>query len=410
MTGKVQRAWLAVLLALAIWRPTPALGQSQTIPNLVYDTNPLASDTIPEQKVGDTRAKHTTRADIIATAIQSFTLGLPAQFVCTGSPATTTNGAATISCGWATGLSSHLFFSSSLGGTIGLNPILAADLPVFVASGASHAPGAVPDPGGTAGATRLLREDGTWATPPAGSVSSIICGTGLSGGTITTTGTCALNASAASTIGGVNSLTCGGSNWFSALSTAGAFTCSQPAFSNLGGSATCGQLPAFSGAITTSAGSCASSLASGLTIATPVINSPVINSPTIGTSGSAGSSHLKFAGSVPTFSGSCTGGGTSPAAAGLVGVDSSFVITLHAGTGVPNTSGSCTATFNTAFGTSPACTANLDDSSGSWNSQAPAPHVQPSTSAITVSWSNGTGSPLTAGASYSIDVNCSQNH
>jgi hypothetical protein len=43
-----------------------------------------------------------------------------------------------------------------------------AMLPAFVASGASHAPGLVPDPGATAGATRYLREDGTWFTPAGG--------------------------------------------------------------------------------------------------------------------------------------------------------------------------------------------------------------------------------------------------
>jgi len=39
----------------------------------------------------------------------------------------------------------------------------AAQLPVFGGSGSSHAPGAVPDPGATAGTTRYLREDGSWA-------------------------------------------------------------------------------------------------------------------------------------------------------------------------------------------------------------------------------------------------------
>src|SRR5512139_3863428 len=34
--------------------------------------------------------------------------------------------------------------------------IAAADVPVFVASGASHAPGAVPDPGVTGGTTKFL--------------------------------------------------------------------------------------------------------------------------------------------------------------------------------------------------------------------------------------------------------------
>lgn len=41
----------------------------------------------------------------------------------------------------------------------------AARLPVFGPSGTTHAVGAVPDPGATAGATRFLREDGTWAVP-----------------------------------------------------------------------------------------------------------------------------------------------------------------------------------------------------------------------------------------------------
>lgn len=51
-------------------------------------------------------------------------------------------------------------------GTDWVNAAIAAgDLPIFGASGASHAPGAVPDPGATAGTTRYLREDGTWAVP-----------------------------------------------------------------------------------------------------------------------------------------------------------------------------------------------------------------------------------------------------
>jgi hypothetical protein len=41
---------------------------------------------------------------------------------------------------------------------------------VFVASGASHAQGIVPDPGASAGTTRFLREDATWAVPAGGSV------------------------------------------------------------------------------------------------------------------------------------------------------------------------------------------------------------------------------------------------
>ncbi len=38
----------------------------------------------------------------------------------------------------------------------------------FVGSGASHARGAVPDPGAASGTTKFLREDATWATPSGG--------------------------------------------------------------------------------------------------------------------------------------------------------------------------------------------------------------------------------------------------
>lgn len=62
------------------------------------------------------------------------------------------------------------------------NTIQAADVPVFIASGASHAPGAVPDPGASAGTTHFLREDATWATLPASGVSeTVVSGTVTSG-------------------------------------------------------------------------------------------------------------------------------------------------------------------------------------------------------------------------------------
>jgi hypothetical protein len=53
-----------------------------------------------------------------------------------------------------------------------MNTIQAADMPVFVASGASHAPGAVPDPPSSSGTTKFLREDATWAVPAGGGGSS----------------------------------------------------------------------------------------------------------------------------------------------------------------------------------------------------------------------------------------------
>lgn len=43
-----------------------------------------------------------------------------------------------------------------------------AQLPVFVASGASSAAGIVPDPGVSAGTTKFLREDATWQVPAGG--------------------------------------------------------------------------------------------------------------------------------------------------------------------------------------------------------------------------------------------------
>ncbi|HEU5340509.1 SGNH/GDSL hydrolase family protein [Edaphobacter sp.] len=43
--------------------------------------------------------------------------------------------------------------------------VSASQLPVFGASGAAHAEGAVPDPGATSGTARYLREDGTWDVP-----------------------------------------------------------------------------------------------------------------------------------------------------------------------------------------------------------------------------------------------------
>jgi hypothetical protein len=56
------------------------------------------------------------------------------------------------------------------------------------ASGASHSVGIVPDPGATAGSSKFLREDATWATPTAAQVGAVptttqvVAGSGLSGG------------------------------------------------------------------------------------------------------------------------------------------------------------------------------------------------------------------------------------
>ncbi len=66
--------------------------------------------------------------------------------------------------------------ATTLNGAIG-----AAQLPIFGISGSGHGPGAVPDPGATAGSTRYLREDGTWAVPAGGSFGGLNFGSGVSG-------------------------------------------------------------------------------------------------------------------------------------------------------------------------------------------------------------------------------------
>ena len=58
--------------------------------------------------------------------------------------------------------------------------VSAAQLPLFGISGSGHGPGAVPDPGATAGTMRYLREDGTWSVPTSSGGLSI--GGGLSAG------------------------------------------------------------------------------------------------------------------------------------------------------------------------------------------------------------------------------------
>jgi len=60
--------------------------------------------------------------------------------------------------------------------------VSAAQLPLFGMSGSGHAPGAVPDPGAVAGATRYLREDGTWAVPAGGGPEGLGVGAGAFNG------------------------------------------------------------------------------------------------------------------------------------------------------------------------------------------------------------------------------------
>jgi hypothetical protein len=63
-----------------------------------------------------------------------------------------------------------------------------------------------------------------------------------------------------STLGGVQSLASTASKWLDSISTSGVPHTSQPAFSDISGSWSCGQAPAFSGDISTTAGSCSATI------------------------------------------------------------------------------------------------------------------------------------------------------
>ena len=105
--------------------------------------------------------------------VTSVALSAPAEFTVSGSPVTT-SGTLTFS---KANQSVNLVYAGPATGAAAaptFRALVPADYPVFGASGASHAQGAVPDPGSTAGTTRFLREDGTWANV-----------SGASGGTVT---------------------------------------------------------------------------------------------------------------------------------------------------------------------------------------------------------------------------------
>jgi hypothetical protein len=103
--------------------------------------------------------------------------GSPADIGGTVAIALATQSANTVLCGPASGAATTPAFRA----------LVPADVPTFVASGASHAAGLVPDPPSTAGTAKYLREDATWARPSqlwiwsqtaAAAISSVATGTG----------------------------------------------------------------------------------------------------------------------------------------------------------------------------------------------------------------------------------------
>ena len=76
----------------------------------------------------------------------------------------------------------------------------------------------------------------------AGTVTSVTCGTGLTGGTFVTSGTCALANPSASTLGGIESTVGASHQWISSISTSGVPALTQPAFSDISGNIAVSQM------------------------------------------------------------------------------------------------------------------------------------------------------------------------
>lgn len=91
-----------------------------------------------------------------------------------------------------------------------------------------------------------------------------VCGTPAGGGTVTSvTGADGVVCSPTSPnpTCTLANLTCGANTFVSSASSGSGLVCTQPSFANLSGSATCAQLPALTGDVTSSAGTCGTTLA-----------------------------------------------------------------------------------------------------------------------------------------------------
>lgn len=112
--------------------------------------------------------------------VTSVALTVPAELSVTGSPITSSG---TLAVSKASQTANTVASGPASGGSAawGFRSLVPADLPLFGASGATHAPGAVVDPGGTAGTTRFLREDATWQVPSGTGGGTTSAGSGGSG-------------------------------------------------------------------------------------------------------------------------------------------------------------------------------------------------------------------------------------
>jgi hypothetical protein len=94
-----------------------------------------------------------------------------------------------------------------------------------------------------AAVTATVLADGGASGGGSGSVTAVTAGAGLTGGTITTSGTIALANPTVSAIGGVQAIVAVAHQWITSITTSGVPVLAQPAFTDVSGTATAAQLP-----------------------------------------------------------------------------------------------------------------------------------------------------------------------
>lgn len=106
----------------------------------------------------------TTLSNTHLGSVTSVAMTVPSIFSIGGSPITS---AGTLALTLNTTTAHFVWAGPTSGGAAAptFRLLVGADLPVMVASGASHAAGAVPDPGATAGNTRYLNENAAFSVP-----------------------------------------------------------------------------------------------------------------------------------------------------------------------------------------------------------------------------------------------------
>jgi hypothetical protein len=187
----------------------------------------------------------------ITNAVSSVSLTMPSIFTVTGSPIT---GAGTFVASLNNQPQGNVLAApASSTGAPTFRALVASDLPAGTVAGpGTSTNGYIPQWVGTTGFVL-----GAGLPVGATGINTVVetNGSGIIAASI-------LPAPTASTLGGIESITSISSNWLSYIDTSGVPHLSQPGFGDLSGSTACAQLPALTGSVTTSAGSCATSIAS----------------------------------------------------------------------------------------------------------------------------------------------------